>query len=929
MNKSEMVNKNGQSIWFDNIDRFLLESGWFSDQIQQKTFVGVTSNPSIFQNAIANGTAYNQDIQTMAWSGLPTKEIYENQVVADIQAAADLMLPIYFDTKGKDGYVSLEVDPLLAHNTNATISEAKRLWKKVGRGNLMIKIPATIAGISAIKAVIAEGINVNVTLIFSTERYLEVIDAYLTGLENRLTKQLAINEIHSVASFFISRMDVMVENLVGQKDLSKDDRTDIEKKVFGKVGIQNALNAYAAFDESIKSERFQKIAEAGGNIQRPLWASTGTKNPASSDVLYVDNLILPHTVNTVPPKTLDAWLDHGSIETIAKKSFTEEFQKSQKILGEIGIDIEAVFKDLEDEGVEKFSSAQTSLFETIERKKNRFIAQLGLPLGVISQKLVELDENQFVDRFFQPDVSLFTTEPDEEQEVLNRRGWLNAPDDSRSLIPEVESLLADLLEEGFSHAVVLGMGGSSLAPEVFSQVFKGQPEISKRGLAVSILDSTDPEQILDKLNSIPLKKTLFIASSKSGTTVEMKSLVSYFMDQLAKNGQENPGMQFICITDPKTALEDFAVKNRFRRIINADANVGGRYSALIAFGLVPAILAGIDGAALLENAAFMRDKCGSDNAIKQNPAFVLAAILFMAYTSDIDKLTIIADEGYRSFGSWLEQLVAESSGKNGNGLIPVDREPQTDVSRYSGDRIFYYLRNDGKSAPLVSSLLDSGFTVLTSDLQKPYNIAGEMYKWEVAVAGFCCMIGVNPFNQPNVQASKAMATKLIEVFKTSDTTSDDNLLFENNVFALYSSSVSADNGLSNDHLLQEIFEPNAGEYFAINAFLPRISHYEKTLYAFRKSLLEKFSLPVTIGFGPRFLHSTGQLHKGGKNNGLFIVVTQEPQVDINIPGEGINFSTLEKAQAFGDIQALESHERRVVRVHFKARVELEPLNQLL
>jgi len=929
MNKSIVVNKNGQSIWFDNIDRSLLLNGWFAEQIKREAFVGVTSNPSIFQSAISNGDSYTLDIQTMAWSGLETKEIYENLVVADIQAAADMMHPLYIDTNGKDGYVSLEVDPLLAHDTSATISEAKRLWKKVGRDNLMIKIPATAAGISAIKAVISEGINVNVTLIFSTERYSEVIDAYYAGLEDRIAKQLAINSIHSVASFFVSRIDVMIEDLVGQKNLSKDVRADLEKRIFGKVGIYNALNAYAAFEESIKTTRFQNIAKAGGNFQRPLWASTGSKNEAYSDVLYVDNLILPNTVNTVPPKTLQAWLDHGSTKVIEKKSYTEDLQQSQKILEEIGIKLKDVFDDLEIEGVKKFVSAQESLFKTIEDERERFIAQLGLPISAISQRLAQMDVDRFVDRFYQPDVSLFTSQSDEEHEVLNRMGWINAPDDSRSLIAEVENLLIELLEEDFSHALVLGMGGSSLAPEVFSHVFKDYLKIKKQALSVSILDTTDPEQIFERLNSIPLRKTLFIASSKSGTTVEMKSLVAYFMDELIKGGEKDPGKHFICITDPKTPLESFAINNNFRRVFNADANVGGRYSALIAFGLIPAILAGIDGYIMLDSAASMRDKCGSDIAIRQNPAFVLAAILYEAYSVEHDKLTIIADERYRSFGSWLEQLIAESSGKNGNGLLPVDQEPLIDVSLYSSDRIFYYLRHDGQKDSIVKSLQKRGFTVLTSNLQDEYGVAGEMYKWEVAVACFCCLIGVNPFNQPNVQASKSMATKLIEKFRTSDTDRGGDLLYENDVFAIFSSSISAVKEISDMIIIQTLLEPNEGDFFGINAFLPRVFHYENVLQTFRKTLLEKFSIPVTLGFGPRFLHSTGQLHKGGKNNGLFIVLTQEPEVDFEIPGESIHFSTLEKAQAIGDILALESNERRVIRVHFKKRIESEYLNRLV
>ena len=926
MNKSQSLFKLGQSIWFDNVDRSLINNGWFAEQIKQRTFVGVTSNPSIFQKSISKGTEYSLDIQTMSWSNLDANAIYERLAIADIRDVADLLAPVYEETGKKDGYVSLEVDPLLANNPTETVREAKRLWKIVDRRNLMVKIPATPAGIFAIKEVIAEGINVNVTLIFSTQRYLEVLDAYYSGLEERIKRGDAIDHIHSVASFFISRMDVMIEDAVAEIEGSEEiSKTNI-KSILGKVGIQNAQHAYAAFEESIASDRFQKIKKAGGNLQRPLWASTGTKNPEYSDLIYVDALVLPHTVNTVPPSTLQALLDHGKTDLVVNNSFRENFEKSTTILESAGYNLEHIFQDLEIEGVEKFSSAQNALLNIIELEREKHLEQLAIAPDEMKEMIQELVHCNFISRFYQPDVTLFTKDPDEEAEVLQRFGWIDAPTKSRDLIEKSEKLRDDLIRAGFSHTVVLGMGGSSLAPEVFSKVFESE-QSQKAGLKLSIIDSTDPIQIQSTLEEIPIKNSLFIASSKSGTTAEMNSLTGYILKLLKEEGASNPGNNFICITDPGTPLESFAKENNFRAIFHADANVGGRYSALIAFGVIPAILAGVDANKLLDNAARMQMRCSQDVEIEQNPAFVLATILSEAYSKGTDKLTILADEPFTSFGSWLEQLVAESSGKNGNGLTPIDGEPILDVSRYSDDRIFYYLRHDGSLDGLVDTLHESGFSALVSDIHEPYDIAGEMYKWEIAVAAFCSMMGVNPFNQPNVQASKLLSVKMLEAYRESPVFDEGEKIFENDLLAVYGAAQKTLN--PGDKIIPALFSVKTSDYISINAFLPRISVYQEMLQAFRLELMHRFALPVTLGFGPRFLHSTGQLHKGGKNNGIFLVLTQDTPSEMMIPGDEIPFSILEKAQALGDMRALEENGRRVVRFHFKYALHPEMFSALV
>jgi transaldolase/glucose-6-phosphate isomerase len=785
MNKSKKLHQLDQSIWLDNIDRNLIKNGWLRDQIEKEVIFGLTSNPSIFKNAITNGNGYSMDIQSMSWAGLDTKLIYEHLVIEDIRCVSDLLYPTYEATKQVDGYVSLEVDPIYADHPELTIKEAKRLWELVDRKNLMIKVPATLAGIPAIKELTASGMNVNVTLIFSVNRYLEVIDAYYSGLEERIKNNLPISQIHSVASFFVSRLDVKIESKIAKIIQSGKVNENEVQPYLGKIGILNALYAYEEFDTSRHIERFKKIAEKGGNIQRPLWASTSTKNANYSDVLYIEGLLLPYTVNTVPPKTLTAFLDHGKCDVVDYLSGKSKFEIIENKLENFGVNFEEVWIELEEEGVSAFLSAQKDLLEAINKQHDYFQRSLGGLGAQIEKRLEILKRGNFSTKFFAPDAALWTTEPSEVDEVLHRLGWIDAPILSRAIIDEADDLLKELKKDGFTHALVLGMGGSSLAPEVFSKVFRDGKTSGERGLDLSILDSTDPIQIDEKIHEIPIEKTLFIISSKSGTTAEVKALLAYFWKLVKEVDEHSPGEHFIMITDPGTPLEKLGLERNFRRVFNADPNVGGRYSALTAFGIIPAVLAGIDGNRLLDAADHMRIKCSQSSPIEKNPGFALGSVIAEAYFNNRDKVTILTDPIYSAFGSWLEQLIAESSGKSGKGILPIDREPIVPAVNYSKDRVFYYLRNSGKLDGLVDALVDLDHPVIVSYLDDTFNIAAEIYKWEIAIAAACSFIQVNPFNQPNVQESKSITHGMISEYKQNPILEERNLIFSNSGYSVY------------------------------------------------------------------------------------------------------------------------------------------------
>lgn len=365
MNTTQQLHQLGQSVWYDNIQRSLLKNGELAGMISRGEIRGVTSNPSIFMNAITSSDEYDTDLLPLGQSGMDALEIFFTLAIEDIQAAADLFLPLYQQTNGGDGYVSLEVSPYLAYDPNATFSQAKQLWERVNRPNLMIKIPATQAGVPAITRAITSGINVNVTLIFSLERYAQVMDAYLKGLEERLALCLPISNIASVASFFVSRVDTNIDQQLDKIIQDKSKNADQAQVLLGQAAIANARLAYADFKHVFASERFLTLIEHGAQLQRPLWASTSTKNPAYHDVVYVEELIGPHTVNTIPPKTLSAFLDHGQVHLTLENDLTGA-QRVINDLAELGIHISQVTQQLENEGVKAFSDAFDTLLTAIK-----------------------------------------------------------------------------------------------------------------------------------------------------------------------------------------------------------------------------------------------------------------------------------------------------------------------------------------------------------------------------------------------------------------------------------------------------------------------------------------------------------------------------------------------------------------------------------
>ena len=898
MSKLDKLAQLGQAVWLDYIRRAFIESGELKALVDEG-LRGVTSNPTIFEKAIAGSADYDKDLNRLVEEGKVTAEMYEALVLEDIARAADILRPVYEKTGGLDGYVSLEVSPALAHDTKASVLEGKRLFQSLGRPNVMIKVPATAEGIPAIRSLIGDGINVNVTLIFSLAHYEAVAEAYLAGLETLAAAGGDLSKVASVASFFVSRVDTAVDKILAGIG---------EEKLQGTIAVANAKVAYSRFTELFSGQRWVRLSNQGARVQRVLWASTGTKNPLCSDTLYVDNLIGAHTVNTMPPATLNAFRDHGTV-SLAVQEGVEEARSKLDRLGELGVDLEAITQKLQDDGVASFSSSFQNLMASIEEKRERLSSEwrrLEESLGEYQEQfdsaLAETVDNGIIGRIWKHDHSVWQPDP---TGITDRLGWLHSAGTMREDLSSLTSFVNQLRAEGYRQALLLGMGGSSLAPEVFSKTFG-----TKDGyLELSILDSTDPGAVLASAEALDLSRTLFIVSTKSGGTVETLSFFKFFYNRVADAvGSQKAGEHFVAITDPGSKLVDLAREYHFRVTFLNDPNIGGRYSALSYFGLVPAALIGMDLQLLLDRALEASSNSESCNCPRDgdNLGGRLGVILGELAKSGRDKLTIHTSESLSSFGDWIEQLIAESTGKEGRGIVPIIGEPLGPPDLYGSDRLFVYLSlegQDGQDAAL-SALEKAGHPVVRLNLKDLYDLGGQFFLWELAtsVAGY--RLGIHPFDQPNVESAKIKAREMVSAFQSSGTLPQDE--------------AAAPRA---EELERFLSQSRQGDYVAFQAYLQPTQAITEALQELRRRLRDRLRVATTLGYGPRFLHSTGQLHKGDGGRGLFVQLTSDAQTDVAIPDtagsaeSSISFGTLKTAQALGDKAALSDGGRRVIRFH--------------
>src|SRR5216683_4160796 len=666
--------------------------------------------------------------------------------------------------------------------------------------------------------------------------------------------------------------------------------------------------------------------------KRMLWASTGTKNPAYRDVLYVEELIGPDTVNTLPPATMDAFRDHGRPRASLEEGL-EEAARVMAAVDRLGLPYAATTDRLVTDGIRLFADAGDKLLGAVARKRADVLAERldrqTASLGEGLQKSVDASLEAWrrdgkVQRLWAGDATLWSGT--DEAKWL---GWLRIVDDRLAHLDALQHLAADIKAGGFSHLLLLGMGGSSLGPDVLAQTFgrqNGFPELH-------VLDSTDPAEVAAREAELDIAKTLFIVSSKSGSTLEPAVFKEYFFARVKETvGAAAAGKHFIAITDPGSALERMAKSEGFRAICHGDPAIGGRYSVLSDFGMVPAAAMGLDVAAFLRDANRMVHSCASGVPPADNPGIVLGTIMGMAAKAGRDKLTIIASPGIGEFGAWLEQLTAESTGKHGKGVIPVDGEPLGPPEIYGSDRLFAYLRLDAGADPAqdraVDALQRAGQPVVRIALADAGRLGQEFFRWEIATAVAGAIIGLNPFDQPDVEASKVKTRELTDEYEKSGRLRPEHSIFAADGIALFTDERNArtlaDRGAGaslTSYLRAHLGQLVKGDYCALLAYIERNAAHAGALQAMRRMIRDTRRVATCVGFGPRFLHSTGQAYKGGPNSGVFLQITCDDRRDLGVPGRRYSFGTVKAAQARGDFDVLAERGRRALRVHLGGDVE--------
>jgi len=916
----------GQSVWLDFVSRDLLKSGGLAKLIAEDGLRGVTSNPSIFEKAIGHGDDYDALIAAAEASGdLDPGALFEDLAVRDIQEGADALSPIYEQTQRRDGFISLEVSPYLAMNTHATIEEARRLWHEVSRRNLMVKVPGTKPGLTAIRTLISEGINVNVTLLFSQQVYAEVAEAYISGLEALAKKGGDPHKVSSVASFFVSRIDTLVDEELDKKIAAATDpaqKTRLQA-LKGKVAIANAKLAYELSKKIYAGDRWQRLAQQGAQTQRLLWASTGTKNKAYSDVLYVEELIGADTVNTIPPATMDAFRDHGRL----RPSLEEDIAGAKAVmdaLPPLGISIDAVTAKLVDDGVRLFADAADHLYAAVQNKRRTV---LGGKLNAMSYKLAEeLDKDVQtaledwrkggkVRRLWAADASLWT-----EMDEANWLGWLQIVDKQLKGVAHLQDFADDVKRSGFTDVLLLGMGGSSLGPEVLGETFS-EPGFPK----LHVLDSTDPAQISQFEARIDSARTLFLVSSKSGSTLEPNIFKQYFYERArqAVGAKEAPN-RFVAITDPGSSLEKIALTEGFRGVFHGLPSIGGRYSVLSDFGMVPAAAIGIDPRVFLESTAEMVRSCAASAPPLENPGVILGAILGTCQRRGRDKVTILASPGIADFGAWLEQLLAESTGKLGKGIVPVDGEPLGAPAVYGNDRLFAYLRlaadRDADQERGVAALEAAGQPVVRITVHDRMQLGQEFFRWEMATAAAGSIIGINPFDQPDVEAAKVKTRDLTDAYEKTGELPAERAFFEGDGIKLFAdprneAALKPQAASLTAALKAHFGRIGQGDYAGLLAYIERSPAHIDVVRRIRCAIRDRTKAATCVGFGPRFQHSTGQAYKGGPNSGVFLQITCDDAADLAVPGQSYSFGIVKAAQARGDYDVLAERGRRALRAH--------------
>ena len=853
----------GQSFWLDYIRRDLLESGELVALIDAGEIRGITSNPSIFQQAIGESDLYLNAIRPLAHAGWSADRIFETLATEDIRAAADLFLPLYEGTNGSDGFVSIEVNPELAADTEGTLAEARKLWELVNRPNLMVKIPATPAGVPAIEQAIFEGININVTLIFSLERYSEVMEAYIGGLERRAASGEAVDRVASVASFFVSRVDSAVDRLLEEIIQIEGSGAERAYTLLGTTAIANAKLAYAQFNSVFESSRFDRLREQGARLQRPLWASTSTKNPSYSDVLYIEELIGQYTVNTVPPKTLDAFREHGVAEARLEAGLSDSRAQLQA-LSALGVSLDEVTSNLEREGVRAFADAYASLIETVRERAVGMRSELGTMASEVERYLELLDADRVAPRFWRVDPDLWPETTD--GSVIKRRlGWLDYEFDKR--LDEADRLARRLDKSGIAKIGWIG-GGEAVRTIV---------EAARADRSLVSLETLDPNDLRSFARKTPVASTLFLIESRAQIDPATFAKLADLWRRASNRLGENAARHFAALTPANSQIDAWAGERKIEGLAEWNQSSGAPLSTS---GFLLSALLGADPAELVDGAARMKDTCLPGVPAARNPALYLGAVLAAAGAASY----IVADPAITARAEWLAKYV------RARATFPIQvGYPHTK------DAALIYLRLDGE---LEGELRARGNPLVI--LQSEPGLAGigsEAVRWEAGVG-----VAAHLMNDPSYAGAPQLPawnrlSKMIERYQKKGSFGSTKPNWDTDEAKVWWSRRSQgrdEPGDLTDVAAMVLDQLMSGDSVLVSLYHARSRTVLRALSALTEALAKTRGVFSAYEFG--------RPPEAKLSDGFSLMIGCEPKKDLEVPDLGFTYGDLNAASMIADFE---------------------------
>ncbi len=923
----------GQGVWLRGLRRLFGQADFLAGLPASYGVSGVETDLVLLAGAVARGPEYRDSLASWAHSE-PAARPVEALLAEEAAIVARLLAPLYEETEGRDGYVSVDIDPSLAHDAEAMSTAIRRLRAAIDEPNVIPRLPPTESGCAVFEALTADGRSVQVGPVFSLAAVERVTSAFIRGARRLPERAAPPGRLASVISLGLASLDEAVDEVVQALIRAAGGDTSGAESLLGSAATAIAKVACRRQRDLLANGLPVHLLPSGPGSLRLMWSDLATADPRRRRLRYVERLIGPDTVAVMPLGLLRDFAGAGLVEPTLGRRVDE----AEEIIGEVedlGIDLGAIGATLEAQHVDRLTLHYEELDNVIraaieavgaDEARAGERAAAGAPWSAaepeIAGTLVDAEhiDGRLPSRLWQKDTSLWSDDPATRELIGNRLGWLDLIESTPLMIRSVRGFVEQIEEGDVDDVIVLGMGGSSLCAEVCRQVFAVDN--------VRIVDSTIPAHVAAVAAAVDPARTLVVVASKSGTTIEVQALLDFFYARAAPM-LDRPGRRFVAITDPGTPLEQAAHERGFRRLWHAPTDVGGRFSAFSVFGILPMELMGIDSVAIHDSARRMAASCAAGTDPTVNPGTRLGVALFNAHESGRDKLTFSFSPALAAFGLWVEQLVAESTGKEGLGLVPIIEEPRGEADQYGDDRVFVALELAGAEVAGQGEWLDDlraeGHPVMRFVLDDLHQIGAEFVRWQIAVATAGSLMGINPFDQPDVQASKDRTTAILAAYPTGTPMSDRAPVAMGTGWAVFA-DLERDVELAERQVgdgLDRWMSAHLGraqvpDYVALQAFVAREPRTRKAFQEIRRLLRERRGVASTLGWGPAFLHSTGQLHKGGPDHGIFLQITADDTEDIEVPGAGYSFGRLARAQSLGDLAALEERGRRVLRVHLSA-----------